>query len=143
MQWTDGAQAGFTAGTPWIGVNPNHAQINVAADRADPDGVFAHYRGLIALRRDMPLVQHGRYIPHAPDHSHVWAYERRLGEERLVVVASFADHPVAFDPPAALHVTGTSLSANVTARTSLDGPVTLAPFEAFAIHASPGGAQGA
>ena len=29
MQWDDSKHAGFTSGTPWIMVNPNHKQINV------------------------------------------------------------------------------------------------------------------
>ena len=31
MQWDDSPNAGFTTGTPWIGVNPNYPQINVRA----------------------------------------------------------------------------------------------------------------
>ena len=30
MQWTGGPNAGFTTGTPWLGVNPNYREINVA-----------------------------------------------------------------------------------------------------------------
>ena len=50
MQWDASEQAGFTTGTPWIAVNPNHAEINAQAARADPDSVFHHYRRLIELR---------------------------------------------------------------------------------------------
>ena len=42
--------AGSTTATPWIPVNPNHAEINPAAAVADPDSVFHHYRALIELR---------------------------------------------------------------------------------------------
>ena len=38
MQWDDSANAGFTTGTPWIAVNPNHAEINARAQIAD-DGL--------------------------------------------------------------------------------------------------------
>ena len=44
MQWDASPHAGFTTGTPWIPVNPNHAEINAAAAVADPDSVFHHYR---------------------------------------------------------------------------------------------------
>src|ERR671932_2816615 len=33
MQWDASPNAGFTTGTPWIAVNPNHAEINAAAER--------------------------------------------------------------------------------------------------------------
>ncbi len=51
MQWDASPGAGFTTGTPWIAINPNHADINVAAQRDDPQSVLAHYRRLIALRK--------------------------------------------------------------------------------------------
>ena len=40
MQWDASAHAGFTTGTPWLAVNPNHAEINAEAARADPDSVL-------------------------------------------------------------------------------------------------------
>jgi oligo-1,6-glucosidase len=42
MQWDASEHAGFTTGTPWIPVNPNHAEINVEAALADPSSVLAH-----------------------------------------------------------------------------------------------------
>ena len=61
MQWDASDTAGFTAGTPWIKVNPNHVTINTEADRADPDGIFAYYKKLIALRQSCPVITAGRY----------------------------------------------------------------------------------
>ncbi len=61
MQWDDSPHAGFTAGEPWIAVNPNHAEINAAAAIADPDSVFHHYRRLIELRHDEPAVALGDF----------------------------------------------------------------------------------
>ncbi|SDE49941.1 glycoside hydrolase family 13 protein [Limimaricola pyoseonensis] len=136
MQWTDGPQAGFTDGRPWIEVNPNHAEINVARDRADPDGVFAHYRALAALRRELAVVRHGTYRPHLQDHPQVMAYERWLDDERIVMVANFSGRPAEFDLPAALQVAGRCVSASLAPRTSLSGRVTLEPWEAVAIHAT-------
>ena len=36
MQWDASEHAGFTTGTPWLAVNPNHREINAEAARADP-----------------------------------------------------------------------------------------------------------
>lgn len=33
MQWTAGESAGFTSGMPWLGVNRNHASINVECEQ--------------------------------------------------------------------------------------------------------------
>ena len=59
VQWTADAHGGFTTGTPWLAVNPNHTEINAAAQLADPDSVFHHYRKMIALRKTEPLLVHG------------------------------------------------------------------------------------
>jgi oligo-1,6-glucosidase len=39
MQWDETESAGFTSGTPWITVNPNHTEINARAEIADEDSV--------------------------------------------------------------------------------------------------------
>ena len=61
VQWDASPDAGFTTGTPWIGVNPNHVEINAAAQVDDPDSVFAHYRRLIDLRHTEPVVTRRRF----------------------------------------------------------------------------------
>ena len=60
MQWDASPHAGFTTGEPWIPVNPNHTEINAAAQVDDPDSVFRHYRRLIELRHNEPCVAPGR-----------------------------------------------------------------------------------
>ena len=67
MQWTAEPGAGFTAATPWIGVNPNHDRVNAAAQIDDPNSIFAHYRRLIALRHSDPVVVHGDFRMLLPD----------------------------------------------------------------------------
>ncbi len=133
MQWSDAPQAGFTSGTPWIDVNDGYRQVNVAADRVDPEGVIAHYKRLIALRRDLPIVTYGRFVPHAQDHAKVMAFARELDGQRLSVVANFSGETVDFAVPSGLAVHGTALIHNVTPRDRLCGHVNLAPYEASAV----------
>lgn len=52
MQWSDGKNAGFTTGTPWLRVNPNYTAINVEKEAQNPDSVLNFYKKLIALRKD-------------------------------------------------------------------------------------------
>ncbi len=99
MQWDAGPNAGFTTGTPWIALNPNHAQINAAAELADPDSVFHHYRRLIELRKANPTIVEGRYELLLPEHPQVYAYTRTLGADRLLVICNFDRHPARFDLP--------------------------------------------
>ena len=87
MQWTDGPHAGFTAGTPWMMVNPNYTQINAAAALADPDSVFYTYQKLIALRKAHPVFVEGDFTLLCPEDEQVFAYLRRgVGQEMLAAV---------------------------------------------------------
>ena len=133
MQWSADKQAGFTSGTPWIDVNPNHTEINVEADRADPQGIFAYYRRLIALRKTMPLVVHGQYRPFAIEHASVCAFSREHDDDRLCVVANFTGEPVAFDLPKGLSITGDCLIFNYAPRNELSGRLQLQPYEVLVV----------
>jgi oligo-1,6-glucosidase len=90
MQWDASEQAGFTSGTPWIAVNPNHAEINARAARADPDSVFHHYRRLIELRHTEPVVAHGDFTMLLGDDERVYAFTRRLDDVELLVLGNFS-----------------------------------------------------
>ncbi|AKT51968.1 alpha-glucosidase [Arsenicicoccus sp. oral taxon 190] len=95
VQWDGSPHAGFTTGTPWIAVNPNHVEINAAAQVEDPESVFAHYRRLIALRHTEPVVSRGGIEPVAMEHPDLWAYTRSSDGTQLLVLASFTREPLA------------------------------------------------
>jgi oligo-1,6-glucosidase len=99
MQWDASPNAGFTSGTPWIGVNPNHSEINAEAARADPDSVFHHYRRLIELRHSEPAVAHGDFTMLLADDPRVYAFTRRLDDVELLVLANVSSDPVTPDVP--------------------------------------------
>ena len=90
VQWDASANAGFSTGTPWLAVNPNHAQINADQALADPDSMFHHYRQLIALRRSHPVWVHGRTVGLMTDHLHIAAYLREGPGQRLLAVCNFS-----------------------------------------------------
>jgi oligo-1,6-glucosidase len=94
MQWTPGRHAGFTEGEPWIPVNPNHDEINAEAERANPDSVFHHYRRLIELRRDRPVIARGDFTMLLEDDERVYAFTRSLDGEELLVLGNFSGDPV-------------------------------------------------
>ncbi len=97
MQWDAGPHAGFTTGEPWIAVNPDHEQWNAAAQADDPDSVLAHYRRLIALRHDQPVVAHGDFQMLLGDHESVYAFRRRLDDVELLVLCNLSDDDVDVD----------------------------------------------
>ncbi len=60
MQWNDGANAGFTTGTPWIEINGDYAQgVNVSNEEKDPGSLLNHYRALIHLRKTYSALRTG------------------------------------------------------------------------------------
>lgn len=93
MQWDDRPHAGFTSGEPWLRVNPNHRDINAAAQKLDPDSVLAHYRRLIALRHSDPVVVDGDFTMLLDEHEQVYAFTRRLGDAELLVMVNVSSGP--------------------------------------------------
>jgi oligo-1,6-glucosidase len=99
MQWDAEAQAGFTTGIPWIKVNPNYPEINVAQAIADPNSIFHYYRKLIELRKANPVMVYGSYDLILPDHEQVYAFTRTLADQRLLVILNFSQEPALFNLP--------------------------------------------
>ena len=93
MQWDANSHAGFTDGIPWLGVNPNYITINAAAEIDDPNSVFHHFRKLIKLRHDHPVIVHGRFELLLPDHERLWALTRTLDDQVLVMIANCSSEP--------------------------------------------------
>jgi oligo-1,6-glucosidase len=93
VQWDDSPSAGFTTGTPWLPVNPDHLVWNAEAQRADPDSVLAHYRRLIALRHEDPVVALGDFTMLLPEHGDVYAFTRSLDGATLLVVCNLSPTP--------------------------------------------------
>jgi len=109
VQWDDTSQAGFTEGIPWLPVNPNYVVVNAAAAVADPGSTFHHFRRLIELRHQLPVLVEGRFALLLPDHEQIWAYTRTLGEQVLLVVANCSSTPATVPPGVLPDVTGAQL----------------------------------
>ena len=97
MQWDDSANAGFTTGTPWISVNKNYTQINAKAALEDKDSVFYYYQKLIRLRHENEIIVEGVFHGLLEDNDDIYAYERILGDEKLVVACNFTNKEVPCD----------------------------------------------
>lgn len=93
MQWDASPNAGFTTGTPWIGVNPDYPAINVAAEEKDQASCLNYFRRLVRLRRDNPVLVYGRYKLLDADNPRVYAYTRTLGSREFLVLLNFSSVP--------------------------------------------------
>ena len=129
MQWDDSANAGFTTGTPWLKAGKSYPEINVENEMQGP--IFTFYQKLIALRKELPIIAEGSYRPVYEDSQQVYAFERQLGDERLLVLNNFYPDPITIDilPE---YQNGEVLLSNYE-ETQTAEVVTLRPYESLAI----------
>lgn len=128
MQWNAQPEAGFTTGTPWLGVNPNYADINVAESLEDPNSIYHFYKEMIALRRDNEALIYGSYELVLPLHKQVYAYKRQGNSEAYLVVVNV------FNDSAEVDLTPFDLKelvlTNYEVPNSLEKDIQLRPYEA-------------
>ena len=97
VQWNAQENAGFTAGTPWLKVNDNYKEINMADQDQDPDSILNYYRRLIALRKSptyKEVFTYGKFLPAYQDTENVMAYYRKDEHTRILVAANFGKESV-------------------------------------------------
>lgn len=92
VQWNGGPNAGFTTGKPWLGVNSNHASINMQSQLNAPGSVRSFYKTVIALRSGSDVLKYGTFVPLLANR-HVFAYRREYNGEGLTVLLNFSDKP--------------------------------------------------
>lgn len=88
MHWDATENAGFTTGTPWLRVNPNYTEINLASQLDDPDSVYSFYKKLLALRKNpayQEAVVYGETIPYMAEEKNLFAYHRKADKDLLVL----------------------------------------------------------
>ncbi|MEW5940069.1 MAG: alpha-amylase family glycosyl hydrolase [Chloroflexota bacterium] len=88
MQWSADANAGFTLGVPWEPVNPDFAQVNVAAQTDDPASLLAHYRALVRLRNAHPALRTGSATLVPTNHPSVFALLRADENEAILALVN-------------------------------------------------------
>lgn len=91
MQWDSSDNGGFTQGSPWFKVNPNYRELNVSKDISSNKSVFKYYQSLIKLRHDNLIFKDGSFELLLPEDKNIFAYIRKLGNEKLLVVANLSN----------------------------------------------------
>ena len=97
MQWSARKNAGFTNGTPWIGVNPNYSKINVEAQENDPNSILNYYKKMIQLRKKAELFTYGIYDILQEAHPSLYAYTRTLGDQKAIILCNLSPESVTVD----------------------------------------------
>jgi alpha-glucosidase len=98
MPWDGSANAGFTTGEPWLPLHADWRTRNVVAEEGDSGSMLLLYRRLLALRRAHDALSVGE-IALIDAEGDVLAYERRAGDERLLIVLNIGGEEQSFAMP--------------------------------------------
>jgi glycosidase len=94
MQWDDQPFAGFSppnAEQPWLPVNDNFQQENVAAQLQRADSILNLYRNLLTYRKNSLALQIGSYDPIDDVHDHCFAFQRFAdGFPKQIILLNFS-----------------------------------------------------
>lgn len=102
VQWTAEANAGFTKGAPWIGVNDNHKEINVANQLGKADSVLEFWRSLLKLRKQYKdVLVYGDFEVLDEPNDETMSYLKRCPDsgKQIFVQLNFTD----YDQPLLAH----------------------------------------
>ena len=124
LQWDDTENAGFTAGTPWLGVNQNYLTINYRAELNDPDSILHFYRRLISLRAADDALKSGSFRT-LKITRRLFVFERRYKDELRTVAINFS-------PRSARTKAKGRIILSSAGRTEFQG--TLMPYEAVILR---------
>ncbi|KAL2802990.1 glycoside hydrolase superfamily [Aspergillus granulosus] len=141
MQWDDSPHAGFTTADakPWMTVNKDYPEWNVAAQLDDPKSVMAFWKKMIALRKQFKdLFVYGAYSPLDEQETGemVLGYVRETyGVERAAVLLNFSDAEQTVEGMEEYRHYAVLVS-NQSERGVVEGRVILRPFGAVVLYTS-------
>ena len=130
MQWNADKNAGFSDGTPWLGVNPDYKEWNAEKEEEDADSVLSFYKAVIALRRGSNAIRRGGLEFIAEDDECLFIFERALDDEAYAFVANFSDKPALLSIDLSDYG---SVVLSTTEHKSIDSDMVLEPYEAFIV----------
>ena len=130
MQWDASENAGFTTGTPWLKAGKTYKEINVENEKFGK--IFRFYQDLIQLRKALPLIAEGDYKAAYQDSDNVYAFERQLDNQKLLVLNNFFPEEVTIQLPAN-YQTGKVLISNYDG-VELTENLVLQPYQTVAIE---------
>ena len=99
MQWSNEKNAGFTDGNPWMTVNKNYVDINVAQQENDENSVLNFYKKLIKYKIGNEIAVKGKFIEYLNKSKDLFVFERRLENKSIFVICNFKNKEVKFKLP--------------------------------------------
>lgn len=129
MQWDASENAGFSTATPWLKAGKSYPTINVENEKNGP--IFTFYQELIRLRKKLLIISEGDYRAAYHESNKVYAFERLLNGEQLLVLNNFFPEEVEIellDNYAQGHILISNYPDSKLGKT-----ITLKPYQATAI----------
>ena len=130
MQWDASENAGFTTGNPWLKAGKTYQEINVETEKSGK--IFRFYQDLIQLRKALPLIAEGDYKAAYQDSDKIYAFERQLDNQKLLVLNNFFPEEVTIQLPAD-YQTGKVLISNYDG-VELTENLVLQPYQTLTIE---------
>jgi alpha-glucosidase len=132
MPWDATPNAGFTTGSPWLPLNDDWRARNVERLAREPGSILGLYRRLLAIRRSHSALALGEFaLLEGP--RDILAYERRSGEQRLLVVLNLGHAPQEMALPAWVHGAVVLLSTVEGASSTSRERIVLRPDEGLVL----------
>ena len=94
MQWSAGANGGFTSATPWEGLQSDWMTKHVAAQDHDPASMLNHYRRLIHFRNVHPALSNGGLSIGSTTEGATAAFLRSSTAETVLIALNFGDRTI-------------------------------------------------
>jgi alpha-glucosidase len=113
MQWDATPYAGFSTSAPWLPLAEDFRHENVANLDADAASILSLYRALINLRKKLPQLISGDYVPIAAE-GDLLLYRRRSDGKAITIALNLGAEPVSIESDAA------GLSGEILLSTFLD-----------------------
>jgi len=136
MQWDDSRNAGFSSADPWLPVNADYPQVNVAAQEQDEDSLLHWYRRLLYLRRGQPALQKGAYRTIKAD-SNTYVFERCYNGRQIVVALNFTNRAQAIQLPVTAMWELLLGYPSPQSDNILKSNITLPPYAVLIVHRKP------
>jgi alpha-glucosidase len=96
MQWDAAPNAGFSSASakPWLPIPADYTTVNVKAEKAAPDSLFAWYQALIRLKKTNPALAAGTETMLDNENPNVLSWVRQAsGNLSVVVSVNFTAEP--------------------------------------------------
>ncbi|SFC56489.1 alpha,alpha-phosphotrehalase [Clostridium uliginosum] len=136
VQWDDSKNAGFTTGTPWIYAPENYKKINAKNSLNNKESIFYYYKKLISIRKVENTIAYGDFRMLLQNHKQVYAYERKLNDESIIIVNNFYDKECTINLKEEIDFDGKKvelLISNYKCNYDKFENIKLKPYESFAI----------